>query len=77
MLNDLQDAKTAPVQMFPTRDPVKSAKLMGLMDSLNGRFGRGTVRPAVSGVDRRWSAKAEHLSPRYTTRLKELASVQA
>ena len=72
MLNDLQDARTAPVQLFPSCDPVRSAKLMGVMDSLNGRFGRGMVRPAVSGVDRRWSAKAEHLSPRYTTRIYEL-----
>ena len=77
MLNDLQDATTAPVQMFPTRDPVKSAKLMTAMDGLNGRFGRGMVRPAVSGVERRWTAKAEHLSPRYTTRLSELALVSA
>jgi DNA polymerase V len=35
MLNDLQDAKTATAQMFPTRDPIKSAKLMGVMDGLD------------------------------------------
>ncbi|WP_373694192.1 DUF4113 domain-containing protein [Edaphobacter paludis] len=29
------------------------------------------VIPAVSGIDRRWRAKAEFLSPRYTTRLEE------
>ena len=75
MLNDLIDATTAPAQMFPTRDPVKSARLMATMDSLNGRFGRGMVRPAVSGVERRWKAKAEHLSPRYTARLEEMANV--
>jgi DNA polymerase V len=63
--------------MFPTRDPIKSAKLMGVMDNLNGRFGRGVVRPAVSGIERRWSAKAEYLSPRYTTRLDEIAAVRA
>lgn len=77
MLNDLTDAGTAPVQMFPSRDPVKSAQLMAAMDGINGRFGRGMVRPAVSGVERRWAAKAEHVSPRYTTRADELATVQA
>lgn len=41
------------------------------------RFGRGMVRQAVSGVERRWAAKAEHVSPRYTTRLEELATIQA
>ena len=77
MLNELIDATSAPVQMFPTRDPKQSARLMAAMDSVNVRFGRGTVRPVVSGVDRRWTAKAEFLSPRYTTRLDELAAVRA
>ena len=76
MLNELIDAKTAPVQMFPTIDPVRSARLMAAMDGVNGRFGRGMVRPAVSGIDRRWKAKAEYLSPRYTTQLDELANVR-
>lgn len=30
-----------------------------------------------SGVDRRWTANAEFLSPRYTTRLTEIVSVRA
>ena len=77
MLNDLIDAGTAPVQMFPTRKPVQSARLMAAMDGINGRFGSGMVRPTVSGVERRWTAKAEYLSPRYTTRLEEIAPVRA
>ncbi len=56
MLNELIDATTAPVQMFPTCDPVKSARLMAAMVNVNGRFGRGMVQPAVSGVERRWTA---------------------
>jgi DNA polymerase V len=77
MLNELIDAKTSPTQMFPSRDPQKSATLMAAMDNINSRFGRGMIRPAVSGVERRWSAKAEFLSPRYTTRLEEILSVRA
>lgn len=70
MLNELIDAATAPAQMFPTR----SARLMAAMDNVNGRFGRGMIRP---GVDRRWTARAEFLSPRYTTRLDEIRAVRA
>jgi len=77
MLDDLIDAKTAAAQMFPSRDPEKSARLMAAMDGINSRFGRGMVRPAVSGVERRWTAKAEFLSPRYTTRIEELPTVRA
>jgi DNA polymerase V len=77
MLNDLADARSAPAQMFPARDPQKSTRLMSAMDSLNGRFGQGIVRPAVTGVERRWTAKAEYLLRRYTTRVKELVTVRA
>jgi DNA polymerase V len=77
MLNDLVAARRAPAQMFPARDPQKFARLISAMDSLNGRFGRGMVRPAVAGVERRWTAKTEYLSRRYTTRVKELVTVRA
>ena len=77
MLNDLIEAGAAPVQMFPTRKPVQSARLTAAMDGINGRFGSGTVQPAVSGVERRWKAKAEFLSPRYTTRIEEIPPVRA
>lgn len=77
MLTDLTDARTAPCHLFPSRDPQTSARLMQALDSVNGRFGRGTLRPAVTGLDRRWTAKADMLSPRYTTCLEELMAVQA
>lgn len=67
----------APVQLFPSRDPVRSARLMATMNCFNGRFGRGMMRPAVSGVERRWAGKSAHRSPRYTTRLEELSAVRA
>jgi DNA polymerase V len=77
MLNELIDATTAPEQLFPTRDPVMSAKIMAAMDTLNQRFGRGAIRPAGSGIDRRWTAKADYLSKRYTTRLPEILEAKA
>ena len=77
MLNELIDATTAPEQIFPTRNPALSAKVMQTMDSLNQRFGRGCIRPAVSGVERKWVAKAKFLSKRYTTRLEEILEASA
>ena len=61
----------------PTANADPLGKLMATMDGINGRFGRGMVRTAVSGVEGRWSAKAEHVSPCYTTQLEELVSVRA
>jgi DNA polymerase V len=67
ILNELINATTAPEQMFPTRDPVLSVKLLSTIDSVNQRFGRGAIPPAVSGIHRRWTAKASFLSKRYAT----------
>jgi DNA polymerase V len=76
MLNDFIDARTAPLHMFPSRDPERSSRLMGVLDNVNGRFGHGTLRPAATGIERGWKAKAELLSPRYTTRVDDLMRVQ-
>ena len=40
--------------LFLTRDPVCSAKTMAALDTINARFGRGTVRPASTGIIQPW-----------------------
>ena len=55
----------------------RSAALMRVMDQLNARYGRGTIFPAAMGVERSWRQRAEHHSPRYTTRLSDLPRVRA
>ena len=50
----------------------KSANAMAVLDKLNARFGRGTVRVASAGVTQRWAMRSENRSPRYTTDWKEL-----
>lgn len=56
-------------------DREKRAALMGALDSLNQRYGRGTLFPAAAGVKRDWQTKFERKSPRYTTQLRELPTV--
>lgn len=69
---DLTPIATLPEQLFTTRDPVKSAKLMGALDGLNARYGRGTLRPAVTEPEAAWGMRRGRLSPRYTTHLAEM-----
>jgi DNA polymerase V len=55
-------------------------KLMGALDSLNQRFGRGTVRMASAGLagdKRQWSMKQERRTPGYTTRWADIPVVRA
>lgn len=51
----------------------RSQKLMGVLDGINGKYGRGTLRLATEGVDKVWLMRRGNLSPRYTTDWNSLA----
>lgn len=55
----------------------RSDRLMAVLDGINGRYGRGSLRLAVEGVDRGWRMRRGNLSPRYTTDWSGLAVVRA
>ncbi len=76
ILDDLRDRQDVPATLFDAPRP-KSAALMHAMDGLNSRYGRNTVFPAGAGIERKWKLKAEHHSPRYTTRLDDVPAVRA
>jgi DNA polymerase V len=50
---------------------------MAAMDQLNAKYGRNAVFPAATGIQRSWKQRAEHRSPRYTTRLSDLPVLRA
>lgn len=57
-----------------------SSRLMGALDTLNGRYGKGVVRVASAGVQvrkRLWEMRQELRTPRYTTRWDELPVARA
>jgi DNA polymerase V len=61
----------------PQRD---RSHLMGALDSLNRRFGRGAVTVATiarAGTTSGYTARQERRSPRYTTRIGEIPTVKA
>ncbi|NTV70422.1 MAG: Y-family DNA polymerase [Azonexaceae bacterium] len=45
----------------------RSQTLMGVLDGINGKYGRGTVRLAAEGVEKIWQMRRGNLSPGYTT----------
>ena len=54
-------------------DPdTRMAKLSGIMDTLNHRYGRGKIRLAGAGFDSSWHHKRQFLSPCYTTNWKDI-----
>lgn len=75
ILLDLRASDT--VSLFPTRDPVRSAKLMAALDAVNLRYGRDTLRPAVTAPRAAWGMRRAQLSPRYTTHPDEILEARS
>jgi DNA polymerase V len=51
--------------------------LMQALDGINARWGRGTLRLASEGVNRKWQMKQSHLSPAYSTEWTDLPVAKA
>lgn len=47
--------------------PASDSRLMGALDKLNERYGRGTVKVSTQGAYKSWQMKQERKSPSYTT----------
>lgn len=74
LLLDLCAKGTAPLSLF---EPVvqHDDRLMLAMDSINQRYGRGSIRLGLAGKDQDWRMRRENLSPSFTTKWTELAMV--
>ncbi|MFD0792074.1 DUF4113 domain-containing protein [Mucilaginibacter litoreus] len=53
--------------LFRGYDNSKQQKLSGLLDEINARYGRGVLRMAAEGYEKRWVMKQKFLSKQYTT----------
>jgi len=76
MLEGLIDPADAVPDLWHTPDP-RRAELMRAMDAVNMRYGRNMLAPAGVAYQRSWSLKQDLRSPRWTTRLDEVPTVNA
>ncbi|WP_373187492.1 translesion error-prone DNA polymerase V subunit UmuC [Halopseudomonas sp.] len=72
MLLDLCQRGQFTEDLFAELQPVAAEKVMAVLDEINGRWGRGTLRPARVPVTPGWGMKRELKSPGYTTCWTEL-----
>lgn len=72
MLLDLRQQGQFTDDLFAEIQPVAAEKVMSVLDDINGRWGRGTLRPARVPAQPGWRMKREMKSPSYTTRWDEL-----
>ena len=75
MVNDLLPLADRRQTLFDRSDPSPSPAMIAL-DKINDRFGKKAMVLASEGLKQPWKMRADHLSPRYTTRLSDLPVVR-
>lgn len=62
--------------LFSISQPVATEKVMNVLDSINERWGRGTLRLASVPTNPDWGMRRGMMSRRFTTRVDQLWTVQ-
>lgn len=76
LLLDLSAKGAAPSSLFDAVANLDDG-LMTAMDQINAKFGRGSIKLGLAGKDQDWRMRQDNLSPSFTTRWADLASVRA
>src|SRR5690606_33289531 len=76
LLMDLRQRGECTGDLFSLEQPETAGRVMGVLDEINNRWGRGTLRPARVPIEPGWGMRRELLSPRYTTDWNGLWRVQ-
>jgi len=63
------------LNVFAAHDSGKKDKVSAVLDKLNLAYGRGTLRMATEGFEKKWRLKHEYLSKGYTTRWPDIIKV--
>lgn len=58
--------------LFVVSQPAEATRVMTVLDQINGRWGRGTLRSASVPTNPDWAMRREMMSQSYTTRLDQL-----
>lgn len=75
LLLDLRQRGEFTDDLFVATPPMAAERVMGVMDAINARWGRGTMRPAGVPAKPDWGMRREMMSPSYTTRIDQLWTV--
>jgi len=61
--------------LFSTSQPTEATNVMKVLDQINERWGRGTLRPASVPSEPDWGMRRDVMSQSYTTKIDQLWSV--
>ena len=72
MLSGMVPAEQTSGRLFDDETLERFRRVMPVVDMLNKKYGRDTVRLAGTNPKGRWRTRADKRSPRYTTKLAEV-----
>jgi len=71
MAMDICSQNAVQANLFDNVNREKDKSLMYVLDNVNNKYGRNTLKFAVMGDGKAWKIKQERLSPCYTTRMSD------
>lgn len=77
LLLDLRRRGEFTEDLFSHSQPVPADRVMGVLDEIDGRWGRGTLRVASVPSAPGWAMRRDFMSQSFTTRLDQLWVVKA
>ena len=64
------------LNLFSPIDDIKNKKAIAALDKINRSLGKDLVRFGIQGFDKKFKARAAHLSPCYTTDIKHVIKIK-
>ena len=64
------------LNLFSQKDTTKNKKAVMALDKINKSLGKDLVRFGIQGFDKKFKARAAHLSPCYTTNIDQVIKVK-
>ncbi|WP_341959150.1 translesion error-prone DNA polymerase V subunit UmuC [Pseudomonas sp. RC10] len=77
LLLDLRQPGEFTDDLFAHSQPVEAEKVMSVLDEINGRWGRGTLRAASVPANPDWAMRRELMSQSFTTKVDQLWTVKS
>lgn len=75
ILSGLVDTQARQADLFGLSPISNKTEVMGVIDAINARMGRGTIRLASEGITKNWLMRRDNKSQNYTTGWDELICV--
>jgi DNA polymerase V len=76
-LNDLSSVDAVQLDLLSPAVDLLDERLMAVIDSLNRRYGNGTIRFASEGMRQEWRMRSDLRSPRFTTNWDQILVVKS